>query len=326
VLDVMGGDNYIGLGRSSLSAPSLSTVFLNIEEKINSWKPAVINQWGLPNRISDYSVDTRQRSFSFSGVTYKVPFILRVGDNRIEPMFNVYLSTPLRKQLAGLGAGEKFVWVDKCYEIGRVWAPQLALSTDICVASGTLASPPQIVQASGERFRSKVSFTAPAADSVADYQNAVARLQVDDAAMKYRADSIEFMLPGLPEQVKAITGVSSVEEWGRWSDANLAPAVDIDYVDPLPKRFDLVLRARAYGNNVGEPISVRVGDEERFVSLGEQDSTVTLRFDNPRGAQKISITPPAPTEPKENASGGFTPKKLGIGLVSLKVEAASPAS
>ena len=83
-----------------------------------------------------------------------------------------------------------------------------------------LVSPPQIVQANGDRFRGKVSFTAPAADSVADYQNAVARLQVDDAAMKYRADSIEFMLPGLPEQVKAITGVSGVEEWGRWSDAN----------------------------------------------------------------------------------------------------------
>ena len=284
----MGGDNYIGLGRSSLSAPSLS-VFLNIEEKINGWKPAVINQWGLPNRISDYSVDTRRRSFSFSGVTYKVPFILRVGDNRIEPMFNVYLSTAA--QAAGrAGGGEKFVWVDKCYEIGRVWAPQLALSTDICVASGTLVSPPQIVQANGDRFRGKVSFTAPAADSVADYQNAVARLQVDDAAMKYRADSIEFMLPGMPEQVKAITGVSGVEEWGRWSDANLAPAVDIDYVDPLPKRFDLVLRARAYGNNVGEPISVRVGDEERFVSLGEQDSTVTCASTT-RAARRRSALP-----------------------------------
>ena len=80
------------------------------------------------------------------------------------------------------------------------------------MASGTLVSPPQIVQANGDRFRGKVSFTAPAADSVADYQNAVARLQVDDAAMKYRADSIEFMLPGMPEQVKAITGVSGVEE------------------------------------------------------------------------------------------------------------------
>ncbi len=105
VLDVMGGDNYIGLGRSSLSAPSLSTVFLNIEEKINGWKPAVINQWGLPNRISDYSVDTRRRSFSFSGVTYKVPFILRVGDNRIEPMFNVYLSTRCASSWPGWGRG-----------------------------------------------------------------------------------------------------------------------------------------------------------------------------------------------------------------------------
>ena len=239
----------------------------------------------------------------------QVPFILRVGDNRIEPMFNVYLSTAA--QAAGrAGGGEKFVWVDKCYEIGRVWAPQLALSTDICVASGTLVSPPQIVQANGDRFRGKVSFTAPAADSVADYQNAVARLQVDDAAMKYRADSIEFMLPGMPEQVKAITGVSGVEEWGRWSDANLAPAVDIDYVDPLPKRFDLVLRARAYGNNVGEPISVRVGDEERFVSLGEQDSTVTLRFDNPRGAQKISITRRRRPS-RKSASGGFYAEEAG---------------
>ena len=96
--------------------------------------------------------------------------------------------------------------------------------------------------------------------------------------MKYRADAIEFMLPGMPEQVKAITGVSAVEEWGRWSDANLALAVDIDYVDPLPKTFDLVLRARAYGNNVGEPISVRVGDEERFVSLADPARTV-LRED-----------------------------------------------
>ncbi|UNK29942.1 phosphatidylglycerol--membrane-oligosaccharide glycerophosphotransferase [Serratia plymuthica] len=326
VLDVMGGDNYIGLGRSSLSSPTLATVFLNIEEKINGWKPAVVKQWGFPNSISDYQLDTQRNSFTFSGISFKVPFILKVTDNKIEPMFNVYLSTPLKKQLAGLGAGEKFVWVDKCYEIGRVWAPELALSTDTCVASGNLAAPPHIVQAKGGNYRGKVSFTEPAADSVAAYRNAVDKLKVDDAAVKYQADAIAFMLPGMPQQVKAITGVSSVEDWGRWSDANLAPAVNIDYVAPLPPTFDLVLRARAYGKNVGAPISVRVGDEEQFVSLGEQDTTVTLRFNNPGGAQNISITPPAPTEPQEGASGGFTPKKRGIGLVSLKVEQAEPAS
>ncbi|MBP1131149.1 phosphoglycerol transferase [Serratia sp. PL17] len=326
VLDVMGGDNYIGLGRSSFSSPTLSTVFMNIDEKINAWKPAVVKQWGFPNRIDNFTLGNQGNSFTFSGITFKVPFILKVADNKIEPMFNVYLSTPLKKQLAGLGAGEKFVWVDKCYEIGRVWAPEMALSTETCVASGNLAAPPQIVQAKGGNYRGKVNFSGPEADSVAAYQRAIERLNVDDAAIKYQADAIAFMLPGMPEYVKAITGVSSVEDWGRWSDANLAPAVNIDYVAPLPPAFDLVLRARAYGKNVGEPISVRVGDQEQFVTLTEQDTTVTLRFDNPGGAQNISITPPTPTEPQEGASGGFTPKKLGIGLVSLKIEQTAPAS
>ncbi|SQI43071.1 phosphoglycerol transferase I [Serratia plymuthica] len=124
-----------------------------------------------------------------------------------------------------------------------MWAPELALSTDTCVASGNLAAPPRIVQAKGGNYRGKVSFTEPAADSVAAYRNAVDKLKVDDAAVKYQADAIAFMLPGMPQQVKAITGVSSVEDWGRWSDANLAPAVNIDYVAPLPPTFDLVLHA-----------------------------------------------------------------------------------
>jgi phosphoglycerol transferase len=128
------------------------------------------------------------------------------------------------------------------------------------------------------------------------------------------------MLPGLPQQVKAITGVSGVESWGRWSDANVAPAVKIDYVEPLPANFNLVLRARAYGDNIGQPISVKVGDEEQFVTFTDKDQTLTLPFSNPGNAQSIVITPPSPTEPTEGTSGGFEPRKLGIGLVSLSVE------
>ncbi|MGC6746345.1 hypothetical protein ACP0HM_28445 [Escherichia coli] len=33
VLDILGGDNYLGLGRSSLSGQSMSEIFLNIKEK-----------------------------------------------------------------------------------------------------------------------------------------------------------------------------------------------------------------------------------------------------------------------------------------------------
>jgi len=145
-------------------------------------------------------------------------------------------------------------------------------------------------------------------------------LNIDDSATKYQSQAIVFMLPGLPQQVQAVTGMSDVENWGRWSDANLAPAVKIDYVDPLPVSFNVVLRARAYGNNIGKPISVKVGDEEQFVTFTDKDETLSLSFTNPNNAQSIVITPPSPTEPVEGTSGGFLPRKLGIGLVSLAVE------
>ncbi|MGQ7072454.1 phosphatidylglycerol--membrane-oligosaccharide glycerophosphotransferase, partial [Escherichia sp. SP-MK2] len=37
VLDILGGDNYLGLGRSSLSGQSMSEIFLNIKEKTLAW-------------------------------------------------------------------------------------------------------------------------------------------------------------------------------------------------------------------------------------------------------------------------------------------------
>ncbi|GBU14366.1 OPG periplasmic biosynthetic phosphoglycerol transferases I and II [Enterobacterales bacterium] len=320
VLDIMGGDNFIGLGRSGMSSTSLATQFINIDEKIDGWKPAVIKQWGFPNSVSKYVVDNKANTFTFSGMAVKAPFILKVTPNKVEPMFDVYLSTPLKKQLASLGVSDNFVWVDKCYEMGRVWAPELSLNTGLCVASGNLGSKPTIVQATGGVYKGSVDFTKEAAGSQQIYQETVKTLNIDDEQTQYQSPAIAFMLPGLPQQVKAITGVSTVENWGRWSDANLAPAVKIDYIDPLPASFDVVLRARAYGNNIGKPISVKVGDEEHFVIFSDKDETITVQFSNPDSAQSIVITPPSPTEPTEGTSGGFEPRKLGIGLVSLSVE------
>ena len=97
VLDMMGGDNYIGLGRSGISATSMTEQFLNIDDKVNAWKPAVIKQWGFPNSIKNYTVSNKENSFTFSGMTIKTPFILKVTKDKIEPMFDVYLSTPLKK-------------------------------------------------------------------------------------------------------------------------------------------------------------------------------------------------------------------------------------
>lgn len=50
VLDILGGDNFIGLGRSSLSGQSLSEVFLNVKEKVLAMKPDIIRLWNFPER------------------------------------------------------------------------------------------------------------------------------------------------------------------------------------------------------------------------------------------------------------------------------------
>ncbi|MBD4427642.1 phosphoglycerol transferase I, partial [Xanthomonas citri pv. citri] len=57
VLDILGGDNFIGLGRSTLSGQSLSEIFLNMKEKILAWKPDIIRLWNFPKEIKDFTID-----------------------------------------------------------------------------------------------------------------------------------------------------------------------------------------------------------------------------------------------------------------------------
>lgn len=57
VLDILGGDNFIGLGRSSLSSESVSEVFLNIKEKMLAWKPDIIRLWNFPKEMKEFTVD-----------------------------------------------------------------------------------------------------------------------------------------------------------------------------------------------------------------------------------------------------------------------------
>jgi len=320
VLDAMGGDNFIGLGRSSLSATSLSATYLNIKEKINEWKPDVIALWNFPKAISDYKIDSEKNTFSFSGAHFKLPLLLSVMPNKIEPKLDAYLATPLKQQLARFAADEKFVWVDRCYKIGSVWDDQLIMNNGLCVANGTLNAHPTIIQVKPGNTLGKITFSK-GEQSDDRYQRSLTRLKIADADLKYTSDSIQFNLPGLPQQVQKVSGLSYAENWGRWSDANLLPDVTIQYLEPLPAKFALTISARAFGNNSLRPVQVRVGDWQQQVTFGAQDTTMTLQVDNPSRARSIVITPPEPIETSEGTVDGFAARKLGIGLVSLKVTA-----
>ena len=131
VLDILGGDNAIGLGRSGLSSASLSSQFDDMAKKVTAWKADIIQLWNFPSQMKTFTIDQPKNTFSFSGATFRLPILFRVSDHQVEPLPEGEYAAPLRFQLADFAASDKFVWVDRCFKMGRLWQPALALSTDL---------------------------------------------------------------------------------------------------------------------------------------------------------------------------------------------------
>ncbi|WP_455846336.1 phosphatidylglycerol--membrane-oligosaccharide glycerophosphotransferase [Pantoea agglomerans] len=318
VLDILGGDNAIGLGRSGLSSTSLSTEFEDMAKRVTAWKADIIQLWNFPSKMDNFTVDQQKNTFSFSGATFKLPILFRVSDKHVEPLPEGEYAEPLRYQLAKFAADDKFVWVDRCFKMARLWQPDLALSNDLCVSMGQMGAKPSVTRIDKPQWKAKVSF--PKAEvSAATFQLNEQQIRIEDNAIRYNADSFLLSVPGAPTSVKSFKGISRPEEWGRWSNANLAPEVNIEYSDPLPERFDVVITARAFGPNAHRPIPVRVGDAEQQLNLGEDFSTTTLHFTNPTGSRNLIIAPPEPQESNVGNIIGQDPRKLGIGMVDIKI-------
>jgi phosphoglycerol transferase len=88
--------------------------------------------------MKDFTIDQDKSMIAFSGSHFRLPLLLRVSDNRVEPLPESEYSAPLRFQLADFAPRDNFVWVDKCYKMGQLWSQPLALSTDWCVSQGQL--------------------------------------------------------------------------------------------------------------------------------------------------------------------------------------------
>lgn len=318
VLDIMGGDNFIGLGRSSLSGESLSEVFLNMKEKVMGWKPDIVRLWKFPKEMKDFTVDSEKNTVAFSGTHFRLPLLLRISDKRVEPLPESEYSAPLRFQLADFAPRDNFVWVDRCYKMAQLWAPALALSTDWCVSQGQLGGEQKVQHVDKAQWQGKTAFK----DTVIDtdrYKHNVDLLKIVDNDIRYKADSFVFNVAGAPEEVQQFSGISRPESWGRWSNAQLGKEVKIEYKAPLPEKFDLVITAKAWGPNANRPIPVRVGNQEQILTLSNEVSTTTLHFDNPSRSKTLVIVPPEPQSTNEGNILGHSPRQLGIGMVDIKV-------
>lgn len=142
------------------------------------------------------------------------------------------------------------------------------------------------------------------------------------AAPSYRAsleEGISFAKPGYPDFVARTEGISQTEPFGRWTDG---PKAVIVFKDPLPKKFELVVKGAAYGPNIDQPVKVAVGGVTQEIVFNSdmnkdaQTRHLSINLDQP--ADRIEFLIPQPTQP---ANGDV--RKLGIALVELKIEPAA---
>ncbi|MYN09588.1 DUF7024 domain-containing protein [Pseudoduganella aquatica] len=133
------------------------------------------------------------------------------------------------------------------------------------------------------------------------------------------AAGIRFADPAYPVIVAAARGLSVAEGWGRWSDAVLSPTVQIDFLEPLEKRFTLALTLQPFGPNTGQPLTVRIGKQSHSVVLQPGQQTYRLPFDlGADRADRLELVPPHPVSP-QSIGAGPDGRRLGIGLIQISI-------
>lgn len=132
---------------------------------------------------------------------------------------------------------------------------------------------------------------------------------------------IDFTQGAWPGVVSRAQGLSGPEPWGTWSDGN---RVSLEFVDPLPADFSLVLKGHTIGDT-DRPVTVVVGSERREIHLPKPQE-LSLSWHTDGTARTIEFEIPWAQSMKE-LGVSEDPRKLGLGFVSLRViPAASPAA
>jgi hypothetical protein len=148
-----------------------------------------------------------------------------------------------------------------------------------------------------------------------DEENLFSELQSYEAPL---GQTVHLNKPGLPSFMVIATGLSFREDWGRWSDANLSPAVTFVFKEDLPREFTFEMTVIGFGPNSGKDMLVSVGSSNHKVRIPSDLQTILVNIEGPNTVNSISIMPPYPTSPAELLLGGDN-REIGIGISSFRI-------
>ena len=136
------------------------------------------------------------------------------------------------------------------------------------------------------------------------------------------AEGIDFKMQDYPDFLTKVSGMSSVEKFGRWTDANVGATAEFRFEQPLPKQFMVEILATAFGPNMNSLVKLRVGKVEKSFIITPQHQIVPFRvmFKTDGLADTFEIIPFKPTSPNEIDPQNSDTRKLGIGLISVKIK------
>lgn len=130
-------------------------------------------------------------------------------------------------------------------------------------------------------------------------------------------EGITFSKEGNPNYIKRITGLAGRESWGRWSDQKM---ISIEFNKPLNRGIYLLqINAKAFGPNANEEVKIVAGSYMAKVKLGEKPAIINIPIESSSPIHSIELYPPTPTSPHQLDVGNLDNRKLGIGLISLKI-------
>ena len=132
-------------------------------------------------------------------------------------------------------------------------------------------------------------------------------------------DGIAFSRPGYPRFIQSTSGISRQELWGRWTNANTGKTRLI-FKEDLPGDFVLELTAHSYGPNADAPTQILIGKQVRELLIArDKPSVYRITFDGLIHERVIEIRPPYPIAPNQINPQSTDGRKLGLGLVELKI-------
>jgi hypothetical protein len=137
-------------------------------------------------------------------------------------------------------------------------------------------------------------------------------------------DRLDFRDSTLPSWVASISGLSGIESFGRWSDANLAPTIRVVSFAAFPVRFQLQLRMRSLTSKENSPATIYMGGSSVKVDVDDTLTDIQLELENECKGNTIDISPSNTTSPLERGWSGDR-RRLGLGIEYISIRCLAEA-